>query len=356
MGTDTTYSELIDIKRPEELPTQRYSQHSVVKQAELMRGILENYSMVKDQFETMGLLFGGRILLIGPPGTDFDAYTYQLAKEIPLKLATVSLIGLSTKVEEASQSVRAVFEFARRNAPVVLHIKQLESTVKQDDELVSILHSELEETTWDTNETLVVTSLTNPQEITPELALVFDRTILLEEPNAEDRTRFFEHFFKDREDIDLGMISDMTQGWSFADLKHLAAGLLLNPPSEGSQIASERIEEILAAMGIQPVGTASDLQRLSRRIDARPQQDLDAASALYPDDFLDQLYLLAVGEDYHKTQRVIESLNSNLPLSTEDMEILNKYPFLLQGDSEERLTRLLRAKKTHDRLARIMGR
>ncbi|TFF93187.1 ATP-binding protein [Candidatus Thorarchaeota archaeon] len=356
MGTDRTYSELIDVKKPEELPTQRHSQYSVVRKAELMKATLDNYPMLSEQLEALGLLFGGRILLVGPAGTDFDAYTYHLAKETPLKLATASLASLSTDADEASQSIRAIFEFARRNAPVILHIRHFESAMKRSEAVVSAIKSELEETTWDRNETLVVSALTDPTFLSPELALLFDRTILLEEPDAEDRTRFFEYFFKDREDIDLGMITETTQGWSFADLKHLAAGLLLNPPAEAGQITAERIEDLLSTIGIEPVGTPSDLQRLSHRVSVRPEGEFSRAQGLYPDDFLDQLYLLAVGEEYHKTQRVIENLNSNMPLSSEDMEFLNRYPFLLQGDSEERLTRLLRAKKTHDRLARIMGR
>lgn len=321
-----------------------------------MRTVIDNYSMMTEQLDAMGLLFGGRILLVGPPGTDFGAYAFHLAKEIPLKLATVSLALLSADAGEAAQSIRAVFEYARRNAPVILHIRHFESALRRNDDVISILRSELEETTWDRNETLVVAALTRPKELPPELALQFDRTILLEEPNAEDRTRFFEQFFKDREDIDLAIVTDATKGWSFADLKHLAVGLLLNPPAETNHMTLEKLENLLETTGIQPVGNASDLKRLSRKIETRPRQEIDRTQALYPDDFLDQLYLLAVGEEYHKTQGVIETLNSNLPLSNDDLEILNRYPFLLQGDSEERLTRLLRAKKTHDRLARIMGR
>ena len=76
----------------------------------------------------------------------------------------------------------------------------------------------------------------------------------------------------------------------------------------------------------------------------------------YPDEFLDQLYLMAVGEDYAETQRVIEVLNDGLPLSAKDKEFLSRHPFLLTGSAEDRLTRLLRAKKSSDRLHKIMGR
>jgi hypothetical protein len=65
---------------------------------------------------------------------------------------------------------------------------------------------------------------------------------------------------------------------------------------------------------------------------------------------------MAVGDNYVRTQEVIENLNKGMPLSADEQQFLNKYPFLLQGEAEDRLTRLLRAKKTRDRLSRVLGR
>jgi hypothetical protein len=84
--------------------------------------------------------------------------------------------------------------------------------------------------------------------------------------------------------------------------------------------------------------------------------DMEAADKVYPDEFVDQLYLMAVGDDYSRTQRVIETLNANLPLSNDEREFLSQYPFILTGSSEDRLARLLKAKRSNDRLRKVMGR
>ena len=98
------------------------------------------------------------------------------------------------------------------------------------------------------------------------------------------------------------------------------------------------------------------MSSITQKISGDNKPKLDNLYYEYPDDFLDQLYLLAVGEDYANTQRVIEILNDGMPLSKADHEFLARHPYLLNGSAEDRLTRLLRAKKSSDRLQRIMGR
>jgi hypothetical protein len=120
-------------------------------------------------------------------------------------------------------------------------------------------------------------------------------------------------------------------------------------------MSRETISDLIEQSGVIPV---SDDQHVRSVIAQTKGVDLSTEHAEmdYPDDFLDQLYLMAVGDDYLETQRVIETLNSGLALSKKDQEFLSKYPFILSGSPEDRLTRLLRAKKSSDRLRRIMGR
>ena len=103
-------------------------------------------------------------------------------------------------------------------------------------------------------------------------------------------------------------------------------------------------------------GRQEVIDSISRRTRGVHLPLFDTTDSEYPSEFLDQLYMTAVGDDFQGTQRVVESLNSNLPLSVQDKEFLSKYPFLLTGTAEDRLTRLMRSKKSVDRLSRIMGR
>jgi hypothetical protein len=95
---------------------------------------------------------------------------------------------------------------------------------------------------------------------------------------------------------------------------------------------------------------------LSYQIEGGESPSFGHVEETYPDDFLDQLYLMAVGDNFHRTQEIIETLNQGAPLSSRDLDFLSKYPFLMNGTDDDRITRLLRAKKSSDRLRRIMGR
>jgi hypothetical protein len=152
------------------------------------------------------------------------------------------------------------------------------------------------------------------------------------------------------------VIAELTEGWGFSDVNHLAMSLYMTEEVEGGQLPREKVEELIEQSGVVAFGDSRFLESLARKTRGIKQPELSKISEEYPDEFLDQLYLMAVGEDYAETQRVIEVLNEGLPLSVKDREFLSRHPFLLTGTAEDRLTRLLRAKKSSDRLHRIMGR
>ena len=168
--------------------------------------------------------------------------------------------------------------------------------------------------------------------------------------------RILEQVLRNREDIDPTVVAELTDGWSFTSMKQLAVSLFMSETNETGQIPRERIEEIIENSGVIPLSNPRFLDSVIRRTAGTTQPPMEALSSEYPDDFLDQLYLMAVGEDYAGTQRIIEVLNDGMPLSKNDREFLAKHPYLLNGSPEDRLTRLLRAKKSSDRLHRIMGR
>jgi hypothetical protein len=126
--------------------------------------------------------------------------------------------------------------------------------------------------------------------------------------------------------------------------------------AESGQITQERLEALIKNSGVLPLGKKGYVKSLVQGLESEKTPKVEQLEQVYPDTFLDQLYLMAVGDDFASIQRVIESLNAGMPLSSADRLLLSRYPFLLTGTPEDRLTRLVRAKKSYDRLARIMGR
>ena len=356
MGEERTYAEAVTLTEPENQPVERVSQYSVVTKAIEHQTLINRFDSMKRNMSDAGLEFGARVLLIGPPGTDFEAFSHHLCREVPLKMVRFKMEEILNEAKRGSQILRIGFEFARRNSPALMLVERVHVIAPSNSDQAAILLDEVTRTSWDSEEVLVVGTTTRPNDIDAELLSAFDRTYIIEGTSLEDRVRILEQILKSREDIDPTVVAELTDGWSFASMKRLAVALYMSESSEAGQIPREQIEEIIKKSDVVPLSNPRFLDSVVKRTTGTTQPPIDALSSEYPDDFLDQLYLMAVGEDYAGTQRVIEVLNDGMPLSKEDREFLARHPYLLTGSPEDRLTRLLRAKKSSDRLQRIMGR
>jgi hypothetical protein len=356
LGEERSYAEAVTLIEPEKQPTDRLSQYSVVSRAIEHHSLMNRYDKMKTNFDDAGIRFGGRVLLIGAPGTDFEAFIYHLSREVPLKVVRFRMDRILNEDKSGTEIQRVGFEFARRNSPALMYIEKLETFSPVNSNQSIILQDELKRTGWDEEEVLIVATTTRPQDIDAELVSVFDRIYVIEGTSLEDRIRVLEQVLKGREDIDPAVVAELTEGWGFSSVKKLAVSLFMTERNEAGQIPRDKIEEMIENSGVIPLSNPRYLDSVVKATGGSARHEIGSLTAEYPDDFLDQLYLMAVGEDYAATQRVVEVLNDGMPLSKEDRDILTKYPFLLNGTPEDRLTRLLRAKKSSDRLLRIMGR
>ncbi|TXT55942.1 MAG: ATP-dependent zinc metalloprotease FtsH 4 [Candidatus Thorarchaeota archaeon] len=356
MGEDDSFIEMVRLIAPENLSLDRISQRSLINYAEQYARTFRRAIEMKDQLEELDLQFGGRVLLIGPPGTDFETFITYLATEIPLKVVQLQIKEIISQEERVPEFIRFMREYAERNAPCILYIERIEVLGSKDTSDAVILESEIGQLNWDNAEVIVVASTHEPQNMDTSIRTVFDRAFITTIPNSDDRMAALESILKDRKDLDLTTISEFTEGWSFADIKKLGIALLMTEPATEGQIDPEELEKMIGDTHVLPISNPDTLKYALRRTKLKSESRIQKAVEAYPDDFLEQLYLMAVGDNYQDTQRIIESLNTGLPLSPKDQEFLGRYPFLLSGTPEERLTQLLKAKKSHDRLSRIMGR
>ncbi len=356
MSRENTLTEVVTLLDPEDLVDERFSQPSVVERAKLFQSVLSTHGSYKDMLERKGLSFGGRVLLIGPPGTDFEAFPHHIALEVPMKTVKLRIsaaIGDSTRIAE---SVRTAFEFAKRNSPAVLFLEKLDVLGQNGTNHAAVLYSTLKESTWDESEVLVICTTSNPDAVERDLLTLFDRVYIFPTPQLEERVKVFETLFEGRKDIDPTLVAESTAGWGFSDIHHLAVSFLTDVPESTELIPRIKIEKIIENSGVVGMARYEVHDNISRIARGEHSPSVESLQSEYPDDFLDQLYLMAVGDDFQGTQRIIESLNASHPLSQQDREFLAKYPFILTGKAEDRLTRLMRAKRTSDRLSRIMGR
>ncbi len=356
MSRPDAITEVVVLQEPEDLDAERLSQPSVLEKAKKFQSILAKYGSFREKLHGKGMVFGARVLLMGSAGTDVEAFVHHIAYETPLKIVRMRMAQALGKSHEISDAIRTLFAFAKRNSPAVIYIEKLDALADRGKEYGSVFLSALRETTWDSHEIAVIAATTNPDCIEEEVLSEFDRVFIFKTIQMEERVKVLESLLEGRKDLDSAILSEMTDGWGFSDLVHLATCLLTDVPEESNPIPRSKLEQHLESSGIVGISRRETREGIAHVTKGSYMPSLESVQQSYPDDFLDQLYLMAVGDDFQGTQRIIESLNSSLPLSPGDADFLSRYPFLLSGTTEDRLTRLMRAKRTSDRLSRIMGR
>ncbi len=355
--TEDSLAGLVHLLEPEEVVLTQISQPSVTAEADRFLTTLRGLREYSESLTRLDLLFGGRVLLVGPPGTDFRTFVDRLATEFPIRTAILNTSHLISSPDRLSELIHTAIEFAKRSRPVLLYVAQLHAILKIGPAADDVLRTAIDSVSWDHDEVLFVASTTRPEELTPEVVSVFDRCLIFRLPTLQERKAVLESLLKERSAIDLDALAESTEGWSHMDLVHLVASLCSSGMAAASNSAGMSTEQLLEKSGVLPLNTPMALHSLAVRIGTRPTPTAQRLEQLlYPDDFLDQLYLMAVGDDYVTTLQVIETLNENRPLSQREREFLLRYPFVLAGRPEERVERLARAKKTMDRLSRVLGR
>jgi SpoVK/Ycf46/Vps4 family AAA+-type ATPase len=174
----------------------------------------------------------GGLLLYGPPGCGKTFVARAVAGELKARFFAVGLHDvLDMWLGKSEQNLHAVFETARRHAPCVLFLDEVDALGLKRSNLshsasrnvVVQLLSELDSTRSD-NEGLFVLGATNqPWDLDPALRRPgrFDRMLLVLPPDEGARAAIIEHHLRDRPrtGIDVKKLARKTEGYSGADLR-----------------------------------------------------------------------------------------------------------------------------------------
>ncbi len=356
MEESELYSEMVELIDSDEFKKEKISQYSINIEAENFLSTLERYASVKSHLEEIGLSFNGRVLIIGTSGTDFRAFATKIAKDRQYKIATLRMNQILGNVDRQLEGIRLLFEMARRNAPCILSLEQVDVIAPSKSSSGALLMQELNSITWSENEIVTIATTTQPDNIDRDLLELFGSIIVVEGTTLDDRVRVFESVLRNREHMPVTTLAELTRGWSFIEVIHLAINILIKTSDDEQRQTREAIERLIEESRVIPISRAGLIASITERIRGQVVGRSKHIDVEYPEEFVEQLYLEAVADDYSSTQRVIDTLNSNMPLSEEDLRFLTRYPFILAGTSEERTMNLIKAKRTIDRLRRIMGR
>ena len=200
------------------------------------------------------------VLLVGPPGTGKTYLSRAVAGEAKVPFFSISGSDfVEMFVGVGASRVRDLFEQAKKNAPCIIFIDEIDAVGRKRGAGLGGGHDEREQTLnqllvemdgFGKNEGVIVMSATNRPDILDKALLRpgrFDRTIYVGLPDVRERLEILKVHTKNKKlksDVDLENIAKTTTGFSPADLENLCnEAALLAARNNQAEISNEVFKE-----------------------------------------------------------------------------------------------------------------
>ena len=219
------------------------------------------------KFNEIGAKIPKGVLLYGPPGTGKTLLARAVAGEAGVAFFSISGSDfVEMFVGVGASRVRDLFDQAKKNAPCIIFIDEIDAVGRQRGAGVGGGHDEREQTLnqllvemdgFNSNEGIIILAATNrPDILDPALLRPgrFDRQVTVDRPDVKGREEILKvHVRKTplASDVDLAVIAKQTAGFTGADLANLVneAALLaarLGPKKVGQIQLEQSIERVIA--------------------------------------------------------------------------------------------------------------
>ena len=201
--------------------------------------LIEVVDFLKDhrKFTDIGARIPKGILLVGPPGTGKTLLARAVAGEAGVPFFSISGSDfVEMFVGVGASRVRDLFENAKKNAPCIIFIDEIDAVGRQRGAGLGGGHDEREQTLnqllvemdgFGANEGIIIIAATNRPDILDKALLRpgrFDRQITVGHPDVKGREAILKVHARNKplaESVDLGAVASRTPGFSGADLENL---------------------------------------------------------------------------------------------------------------------------------------
>ena len=224
--------------------------------------LVEIVDFLKDpaKFQRLGGKIPKGALLVGPPGTGKTLIARAVAGEANVPFFTISGSDfVEMFVGVGASRVRDMFEQAKRNAPCIIFIDEIDAVGRSrgaglgggNDEREQTLNQLLVEMDgFESNEGVILISATNrPDVLDPALLRPgrFDRQVVVSLPDILGREKILKVHMKKSpvaDDVDTGTLAKGTPGFSGADLENLVnEAALIAAKADKEKVEMEDFEE-----------------------------------------------------------------------------------------------------------------
>ncbi len=225
------------------------------------------------------------VLLEGPPGTGKTLLAKAVAGEAGVPFFSISGSDfVEMFVGVGASRVRDLFQDAKKNAPCIIFIDEIDAVARRRGSGLGGGHDEREQTLnqllvemdgFGVNEGIIVMAATNRKDILDPAILRpgrFDRNVIVGRPDVGGREEILKVHAKNKplgDDVDLKQIAQTTAGFTGADLENLLnEAAILAAKENHVYIQQEDIRHAFVKVGIGPEKKSRIVSEKERRITA----------------------------------------------------------------------------------------
>ena len=230
---------------------------------------LVDFLRAPKKYTNLGARIPKGVLLVGPPGTGKTLLAKAVAGEAGVPFFSISGSDfVEMFVGVGASRVRDLFETAKKNAPAIIFIDEIDAVGRQRGAGMGGGHDEREQTLnqllvemdgFDGNEGVIVIAATNRSDVLDPALLRpgrFDRQILVGRPDVKGREAILRVHARNKpmaDDVDLKVVAQQTPGFAGADLENVL--------NEAALVAARRNKKKI---------DASDIDEAEDRVIAGP--------------------------------------------------------------------------------------
>ncbi len=287
------------VVKPEEGGLVTFSQVAGLKEEKEELQEIVDFLKNPSKFTKIGARIPKGVLMVGPPGTGKTYLSRAVAGEakVPFFLMSGSDF-VEMFVGVGASRVRDLFDTAKKNAPCIIFIDEIDAVGRRRGAGLGGGHDEREQTLnqlliemdgFGKNEGVIVMAATNRADILDPALLRpgrFDRTVYIGKPDVRGREEVLKVHAHDKplaEDIDFKVIAKQTPGFSPADLENLMnEAALLAARRNQSSINMEDVEEAAIKVQAGPAKKSRVISDKERKLTAVHESGHAVVAQLLP--------------------------------------------------------------------------